>query len=278
MTRFVTLTVFVSLFCVATAQGALHTLTDLNSTTVIDDGSSAGMSSWTVDGTDHVSQQWFWYRIGDTGPESSLETLDATPLASLTNADFDPGNETLNLRYEDSDLRIDVSFALHGGASGSGASDIAEVVTITNLTDNPVPGVHLFQYVDFDLSGAPGGDTAWIATGGGATSAWQTGGGGWVNETPVTSPSRYEVAFFSATRDKLTDVVNADILNNVAGPVGPGNVTWAFQWDFDLEASGDPNSSWQLSKDKRIVIPEPATLVVLIIGGLLSLLARRRRA
>ena len=161
-------------------------------------------------------------------------------------------------------------------SSGSGVSDIAEVVTITNLTDHPVLGFHFFQYVDFDLADDPDGDTAWIVTGGGATAAWQTGGGGWVTETPVTSPSRYEVGVFADTRDKLTDLVNPDILNNVAGPVGPGDVTWAFQWDFDLGAQGDPNSSWQLSKNKKLVIPEPATLAVLTLALLLSLLRKRR--
>ena len=61
--------------CPATAT--LYLLEDRNSSAVIDDGSEEGMSSWIVDGTENLFQQWFWYRIGDQVDESSLDTLGA---------------------------------------------------------------------------------------------------------------------------------------------------------------------------------------------------------
>ena len=68
------LVVFFMLAVTATAQAALYTLTDDNSTAVIEGGSSAGVGTWTIDGTDHMFQQWFWYRVGNTA-EASIDTL-----------------------------------------------------------------------------------------------------------------------------------------------------------------------------------------------------------
>src|SRR5712692_11252737 len=57
------------------AQAAPVTLQDLNSSATIDPSLQSGMSNWTVNGTNQLSQQWFWYRTGSTGQEFSIETL-----------------------------------------------------------------------------------------------------------------------------------------------------------------------------------------------------------
>ena len=51
------------------------------------------------------------------------------------------------------------------------------------------------------------------------------------------------------------------------GSLDPGDVTWAYQWDFDLAASG-VGSDFQISKDKRMGnnVPEPSILSVLALG------------
>jgi hypothetical protein len=33
------------------------------------------MFNWINDGQDHIFQQWFWHRVGDTDPETPLHTL-----------------------------------------------------------------------------------------------------------------------------------------------------------------------------------------------------------
>ena len=50
-------------------------LQDANSQIDITPTSQAGMHAWIVDGTSYDAQQWFWYRIGTTGGESSIDTL-----------------------------------------------------------------------------------------------------------------------------------------------------------------------------------------------------------
>jgi len=54
-------------------------LTDQNTTVTIDPVNGAGVYSWLVNGVEQLFQQWFWYRVGSTGGESPLETLDNTP-------------------------------------------------------------------------------------------------------------------------------------------------------------------------------------------------------
>ncbi len=70
---------------------------------------------------------------------------------------------------------------------------------------------------------------------------------------------------------------DADNLNDVLGPLGPGDLTWAFQWDRVI----GPGGSWQLSKDKSIrqFIPEPRAMAGLVLGiGVLAVYVRRRAA
>ena len=57
-----------------------------------------GMIAWEVDGINHMYQQWFWYRVGLTGGESSISTLDRTYQAAL-NMNPNPGNDALLLHY-----------------------------------------------------------------------------------------------------------------------------------------------------------------------------------
>ena len=84
-----------------------------------------------------------------------------------------------------------------------------------------------------------------------------------------TQPSRYEVALVPAIIDKLNDG-DADDLNDVAGPI-TGDVAWAFQWDISME----PGGSFLISKSKRLVVPEPASLGLLVVGGLIVLKRRK---
>src|SRR5208337_545666 len=53
----------------------IYTLSSGNSSVSIDLGSQAGMYNWTVDGQNQLNQQWFWYRVGSSGPEASIDTI-----------------------------------------------------------------------------------------------------------------------------------------------------------------------------------------------------------
>jgi len=258
------------------------TLTDVNSTASFDTDGGLGMWDWTVDGIDHMAQQWFWYRVGPTGPEAPLANGGGLVFVGeiASNGDFDPGNENLALRYlaANGTFQIDVNFNLSGGTVGSNASDISEVITITNLTGSSLD-FHFFQYSDFDLGGTVSDLSARIGVDGSGkpyvADQWDAS---FVMSETTENPSaaHAEVNFFANTVLALGDG-GTTTLNDVLGPLGPGDLTWAFQWDFVL----GPDGTFHLSKDKQVrpFIPEPMTMAGLVLGiGALAGYVRRRAA
>jgi len=243
-------------------------LIDDSSTATIDPGSQDGMKSWVVDGVEHLQQQWFWYRTGAMTSEESIDTL-TLDISGTTDTDFDGNHETAFIRYvEAGEFKIEIYFTLNGGATGSHTADIAESIEITNLSGESMD-FHFFQYCDFELNATPVDASVEII---GGNLAKQVDGGHILSETVETpGAGHYEVGAGDDTLAKLNDA-NADSLSDIAGPLTDDDLTWAFEWDFTVGAG----KSFLISKDK-LITPEPGTMVLLSLGGLALLKARRRR-
>ena len=138
-----------------------------------------------------------------------------------------------------------------------------EGIEITNKTDS-ILDFHFFQYVDFDL-GFDFLDDSVMLINPNTFVQTELESSSWVSETAVVPiPSLYEANIYPATFNVLEDADADNLNNNPAASMG--DVTWAFQWDFELA----PDDTYIISKDKHIEgIPEPATLVLLGFGGLL---------
>lgn len=249
---------FVLVGVIAPATAAI-TLTDGNSLVEIDETSQAGMGTWMVDGVDHLFQQWYWIRINQS-PEVSVDAIGA-PNVTLY------GSNIAVVSYSNALVQVDMTFVLTGGTPGSNTSDIAESIRVINRTDRAFH-LSLFEYDDFDLDGTAGGDRA-EAFGAPVTTITQ-----WDSSRvfvgAVPPVTHWEIASFPSILDRLNDA-NPDNLLDTGSPFGPGDATFAMQWDTQLA----PGGAFIISKDK-LIVPEPTTIAA--IGfGLAALAARRRR-
>ncbi len=251
------------------SSAVISSLSNGNSVVGIDTASQAGLYQWVVDGQSQSFQQWFWYRIGSVGGESSINTISAAALSQ-------PDAKTLGVTYANSQLNIQLIYSLLGGTANSGNSDVAEQIKITNVGASSLD-FHFFQYVDFDLLGTPAGDSVQLGHNlqGKFNEAFQTDGTSAFAETVAAPGANHgQVDFFPNTLNSLND--GSPTTLNDTTLLGPGDVTWALEWDVTIA----PGGSFLLSKDLNLSIPgvpEPSTLALLSMGAACFLFRRYRR-
>ncbi len=249
----------VSLVLVTSSAKAL-TISDGSSSADISPGSSAGMFNWFVGGNDQLVQQWFWYRIGGA-PEAPINTIGAPAVGSL-------GPNQLTLTYTHALFSLQVDYLLTSPSFGQ--ASIQEAISIINTSGNNLD-FHFFQYSDFDLNGTAGGDFGALGTNifGKFNLVDQIDGPNTFQETVLTPGSDHaELSFFPVILNKLNDGVATTLsdLPPAGAIIGPGDLTWGFQWDRVLTASG-PGSSLAISKLKSIeIVPEPSTFAIGLMG------------
>jgi hypothetical protein len=259
----------------ASAHATTFTLSDKNSSVQIDDASQSGMFNWTVNGVNQLAQQWFWFRVGSTGPESSINTL---PLLSATASDTNGNglNDTLSLSYGNNSTaslyRIDVTYSLQG-TTASGSS-IGETINITNNSTTSPLDFHFFQYSHYTLGNVAGAETEALLN---PNTVRVLGTGNLFSETVVTrAPDHYELGLTPDSPNTLTRLNDANPTTLSDGPTtrGPGDATWAFQWDQSIA----PGATFTISKDKSLqLVPEPGTLTLISVGLLGGLVFLRKR-
>lgn len=253
-------------------QATDYLLTDGNSTATVDPNSQAGMHQWTVNGVNQLAQQWFWFRTASAGPgQHSIDSISAPAITPVGN-NYLASTYTAAGQYD-----VTIEYHLQGGSFGH--SDITENITIDNLSAAPI-NFTFFQFSNFNLNNMPSGDNISISGSpnppdGGFFNATQTKPGFGISETITTPFANHTEAADKST----TDTVNR--LNTIPGltlndntSAGPGDVTWAYQWDMTI-AAGDSAS---IFKDKSLVmqvVPEPSTIALGAVG-LAALLLRRR--
>jgi hypothetical protein len=255
-----------SLLLPSGALAASVTLTDGNSQANVNLDNSAGMYQWTVDGGNQLNQQWFWYRVG-SGLAQPINTISS---ANILYQDL----STVVAEYANAQLTVDITYILTGGTFGH--SDITEAIAIKNNTGSAF-NLSFFQYSDFNLLNDPTGDSVSIdgSPGTGFDFVYQSKGPTQIAEA-ITSPmaDRAEADLTFSTRNNL-DTVAGYNLNNTDS-AGPGDVTWALQWNR-LIAGGD---TFDLTKDKKLnitAIPEPSTVALVSLALGVWGMARRRQ-
>jgi hypothetical protein len=230
----------------APARSAPVTVTVGATSITVDGESQSGLFNWIAgaSGADQLSQQWIWFRQGNTA-EQSLDTLGA-PVTVV-------GANSISLAYQGQGLGINVTYTLTDGSQ----QRINETIVVQNLGTSAA-GVSLFLYSDLDVNANPINTAA-----GGVNGITQTQGGTVVDVRPVgIVPNAFEIAFFPDLLDLLNDGV-ATNLGNTGNGLGPADLSHAFQWNLSL----GPSQAITLAAVKEITeVPHPNAGLLLGIG------------
>jgi len=246
-----------------------ETLSDGGSTATVDlNGSNAGMNSWSVNGQNQLNRQWFWYAIGSTAPQP----IDSLGLSSY----YTTGNNEVTATYQNAQLALTIDYVLAGGGVGSGSADITESISAVNNSGASI-NLHFYQYSDFNLLGSGANDKVQLF---GIPGSWdfvqQTAGSSGIGEAIVAPDANHgEAALVGQTLAELNGASALTLNDNPSA--GPGDVTWALEWDPTIANGG----TFDLTKDKSLfiqVVPEPSTIALIALGLGAWGLARRRQS
>jgi hypothetical protein len=255
------------------------TLQDGSAVVSLDPDSQDGVSGWAVNGITHLRTQWVWLRVGDTGPETSIDALAETARL-LSDGDGDGQDDTLVLGLADPqqrftlELRWTLTGSPFGPPSAGATSDLAFQLAFTNTSGAPLDFA-LFQYTDVDLFNTfADDDVAWSGAGAPdtATATDSTGLATWQSVWDP-APAAVDAATFDTTLASLNDGAPTTLSGALSAS---GDVTVAAAWRaFFLDGSNGTIELGQQQQLRIAPVPEPA-LLALLAGGLAALASRPR--
>jgi hypothetical protein len=254
------------------AHAAPILLQDYNSSVTINPTtpSPSGVTNWTVDGTNQMNQEWFWFAVNGGAP-TNLNTLSLNGVPTPINIDGNPSaaGNYVSTSYGTSPLKIGVSYDLSGGATGSKVSDLSETATITN-TGSSTLTFQFYEYSNFTMGG--GGSQTLTITGGNEATQ-ENPSDFMVSQTVVSpKPTYFQADTAANLMAELGSTTNVHLDDNAS--ITSSSAAWAFEWDVTL----NPGATFAIGIDKNIrAVPEPTATVALFgLGGLFLTRPRRR--
>lgn len=209
-------------------------LTNMRSTPVFE---SAGAGDFKgllpCDGTDSMSQQWWWVRV-EEAHSREFALFNQLYLRVISESEVEAA-------YVDSvGLQYTFRYQLQGGGLGSGAATL----TINYRVVNPLTSthnVHLYYYHDFDLAGGVEDDEVTRP----AVDRVIQQEAGWRVETRLNpAPVAMEYGMQDTVRGKLLNE-QADLLTDTAAPF-TGEAACAMRWKGRLRPGGQMEGEVQL--------------------------------
>jgi hypothetical protein len=224
------------------------------------------MVNWFVNGVDQMVMQCFF--VSTDGGKTVV------PLANPTSTDIGTRDIDATFALDANGSTAELFFRITGPTGGVYSSDMVETVTVTAGTQGLT--LRVYEYCNFRLNNTAD-DQVQMSN---ANTVDQYDPSLHLSETVATPPPTHHEVGFAA--NVLADVLNGNNLNDVNGPVGLGDVAWAFQFDMVL-AAGDSNvisKDKRLSPDDRFFVPEPVTMLGMFLGlgGIGAYIRKRRMA
>lgn len=225
-----------------------------------------------TNGTDHMYQNWWWYRTNLDSAEKPLTKLVTITSGGANNVQLVFREDAGNLPNA---LLIRLDYTLNGVNANSAYVNVAwSIQHIYSPLPQPIT-VDFFAYSDFDLNDTPGGDTAFPPL---PVDVHYEEGNTLVDviasEFDLVG---YDIDFYANLRDLLNDSAVYNVSNSAGGT---GDMTNVFQWRKTLTLgetlSGSLTKVVTLSAPPGPVIPEPGTWA-LMLSGLAPVALRLRK-
>jgi hypothetical protein len=244
----------------------------------VDPFARATVYNWYHAGNDQLHELSNWFRVGPSGGERSVHTLNVIPGVPQDMA-ADPAPDFVTVQYIDTApvprFRLEIDYYLSGHLLG-------EEIRIFNIHPNLPLEMHFFEHVDLDLSNTAPDDRGMFT---GPNSVEQTDDIVLVRGT-YDSDHR-ELDAFDGFNDFIPRLTNGSATTLLDTPgdfaqLGPGDLSWTLQWDF-TGLPGDrpiimPGDMTTIIKHWEcfVVVPEPACGIPLALACA-ALLTKRRR-
>lgn len=204
--------------------------------------------------------QWWWRVNGVSVREFTF----------FGGAEAGSGTSSGTITYSNvGSLGFDAIQAITLADTGNQAALVTNTLTIVNNSGNTLD-LSLFNYLDYDISGTAGGDSAiWQDQ---ANNIMRISDGANFGEYQGVGANAWQVTPWSTLRTNLSDA-DIDNMNNTGLPFGPGDWTGGFQWNVAVAAGGSITLTTYHSINSAI--PGPGALALLGVAGLIG--TRRRR-
>lgn len=248
-------------------------VTDGNARIATND-SDADLDVFEIGGVDQLYSHRFWITYGANSPVNPLTDNELSVTMTFTAATQDADTRQIVLVFENSILRITITYTLTSTGPTTATVDYAALVE--NISGDDLD-LSLVSYVDFDLDESSGGDTAEYDPG--TTTLTQTDVRAIGRAVLVTVPDHFDVGACcdSNVIGRLVD----GHLSDDPGPFGPGDAVAAFQYDLALATAGSTTLTGRLEAEvlpgEALPAPLASPLGLLAMAATLLALARRRR-